>query len=135
MITHHRELRTHDPLWLHERAPRVPYLPLRRDIRADVLIVGGGITGAMLAQTLAADGFDVALVDRRVPAQGATAASTALVLYEIDTPLITLRERIGIADATRAWQRSRLAVDGLRATFRTLGIAAQSRDSLYLAGN
>jgi len=108
---------------------------MRRTVHTDVLIVGGGITGAMLAQTLAADGCEVVLVDRRVPAQGATAASTALVQCEIDTPLTALRERIGVADATRAWQRARLAVDGLRATFRTLGIAAQSRDSLYLAGN
>jgi glycine/D-amino acid oxidase-like deaminating enzyme len=135
MITHHKKLRTHDPLWLHERAPAVPYGTLQRDISTEVLVVGGGITGAMVAQALAAEGFDVVLLDRRVPAHGATAASTALVQHEIDTPLIELRDRIGAADATRAWRRSRLAVDQLRTTFRLLGIAAQSRDSLYLAGN
>jgi len=135
MITHRKKLRTHDLLWLHERAPHVPFRAMRRDVRTDVLIIGGGITGAMLAQTLAAGGFEVVLVDRREPAHGATAASTALVQYEIDTPLIELRRKIGARDAARAWQRARLAVDGLRATFRALGIAAQSRDSLYLAGN
>ncbi len=135
MITQRKKLRTHDSLWLHERAPAVPFRAMRRDVHADVLIVGGGITGAMLAQTLAADGFAVVLVDRRAPGQGATTASTALVQYEIDTPLTELRRRIGAADARRAWQRARLAVDALRATFRRLGIPAQDRDSLYLAGN
>jgi len=135
MITHRKKLRTDHSLWLHERAPHIPYQALRRDVSADVLIIGGGITGAMLAQTVTAEGFDVVLVDRRAPGQGSTAASTALVQYEIDTPLLELRERIGVADATRAWRRARLALDSLRATFRQLGIAAQSRDSLYLAGN
>src|SRR5882724_2650720 len=135
MVTDRKTLRTDYSLWLHERAPRIPYRTLRRDVSADVLIIGGGITGAMLAQTVTAEGFDVVLVDRRAPGQGSTAASTALVQYEIDTPLLELRERIGVADATRAWRRARLALDSLRATFRQLGIAAQSRDSLYLAGN
>src|SRR5579871_2138363 len=91
MITHRRNLRTHDSLWLHERAPHIPYRALQRDVSTEVLIIGGGITGALLAQVLAADGFEVVLVDRRVPGQGATAASTALVQYEIDTPLSALR--------------------------------------------
>ena len=35
----------------------------------------------------------------------------------------------------RAWRRARLALDGLLTVFRTLGIEAQRRDALYLAGN
>jgi glycine/D-amino acid oxidase-like deaminating enzyme len=57
------------------------------------------------------------------------------VQYEIDTPLLELRRKIGARNAARAWRRARLAVDSLRATFRRLAIEAQSRDALYLAGN
>jgi glycine/D-amino acid oxidase-like deaminating enzyme len=135
MITQRKTLRTPGPLWLHERSPRLPYRRPTRDLRADVLIVGAGITGAMTAQALSEAGFDVVVVDRRAPGQGSTAASTALVQYEIDTPLLELQRKIGARNAARAWRRARLAVDSLRATFRRLGIEAQSRDALYLAGN
>ena len=127
-------LRTHGTFWLHERAARVPYRRLTRDLRTDVLVVGAGITGAMVTTALNEAGLDAIVVDRRAPARGATAASIALVQYELDSPLLELREAIGAQNAARAWRRARLALDNLRALFRRLGIAAQSRDGLYLAG-
>jgi glycine/D-amino acid oxidase-like deaminating enzyme len=135
MITRKRKLRTGGSLWKHLRAPRVPVRGLTRDVHADVLIVGAGITGAMIAEALAEAGLDTVVVDRRRPTDGSTTASTALVQYEIDKPLIELTEKIGKRDAVRAWRRSRLAVASLHAFFRERGIEAQQRDSLYLAGN
>ena len=135
MITRKRKLRTEGSLWQHLRAPRVPCRALKRDARADVLIVGAGITGAMIAEALAEVGLDIIVVDRRKPTDGSTTASTALVQYEIDKPLIELTEKIGKRDAVRAWRRSRLAVAALHAFFRERGIDTQQRDSLYLAGN
>jgi glycine/D-amino acid oxidase-like deaminating enzyme len=89
----------------------------------------------MVSQELSESGFDVLLVDRHNPADGSTAASTALVQYEIDTPLQELRKKIGSANATRAWRRARLAVDNLKSIFDRLGIQAEQRDALYLSGN
>ena len=88
MVTRKRKLRTDGSLWQHLRAPRVPYRRLTRNLQTDVLIVGAGITGAMIGETLAEAGLAVVVVDRRVPATGSTIASTALVQYEIDTPLL-----------------------------------------------
>jgi glycine/D-amino acid oxidase-like deaminating enzyme len=135
MVTRKRKLRTDGSLWQHLRAPRVPYRALPRDQRADVLIVGGGITGAMIAEMLAEAGLDVIVADRRAPTRGSTIASTALVQYEIDTPLVELKRKIGAADAVRAWRRSRLAVSSLSAFLRERGLEAQARNALYLAGN
>ena len=135
MVTRRRKLRTDGSLWQHLRAPRVPYRALPRDQRTDVLIVGGGITGAMIAEMLTEAGLDVIVADRRAPTQGSTIASTALVQYEIDTPLIELKRKIGAADAVRAWRRSRLAVSSLHAFLRERGLEAQARNALYLAGN
>ena len=60
----------------------------QKDIETDVLIIGAGITGAMIADALTQAGFRVVMVDRRHdPVKGSTVASTALVQYEIDTPL------------------------------------------------
>ena len=88
----------------------------------------------MIGEALSAAGIDVVIVDRRGPVQGSTAASRALVAYELDAPLIELRRKIGKRNAMRAWQRSRLAVASLRALLRERCLEAQARDSLYLAG-
>ena len=88
---------------------------LARDIKTDVLVIGAGITGALIADALTSAGVEVAVVDKRGLAKGSTVASTALVQYEIDTPLITLTRKIGKEKAVRAWRRSRLAVEALAA--------------------
>ena len=100
-----------------------------------MLIIGAGITGAMVADALTALGMTVALVDRRGPAKGSSVASTALVQYEIDTPLSKLSRMIGKRDAIRAFRRSRLAVDALAGRLGELGVDFQRRNTLYLAGN
>jgi glycine/D-amino acid oxidase-like deaminating enzyme len=98
--------------------------------------MGAGITGATIADVLASEGMKVALVDRRGLAHGSTIASTALVQYELDTPLIELTRKIGREDAVRAWRRSRLAVEMLAARLQELRVPdIARRNSLYLAGN
>ncbi len=136
MVTKPKDLRTGRSVWQQHHAPPVPHRPLKRDLETDVLVIGAGITGAMVADALRGTGLRVAVVDRRGPAKGSTTASTALVQYEIDTPLIKLARKIGQRDAERAWRRSRLAVDAITARQRELGVAdVAMRDSLYLAGD
>ena len=136
MVTTHRDLRTGRPIWAGRRARLVPHARLAHDIETDVLIIGAGITGAMIADALASDGVKVVIVDKRGLAKGSTVASTALVQYEIDTPLTVLTRKIGKEKAVRAWRRSRLAVGALAARLAELGVSdVARRDSLYLAGN
>jgi glycine/D-amino acid oxidase-like deaminating enzyme len=136
-VTRKLDLRTGKPVWSAYRAPAVPIGKLRRDVRTDVLVIGMGVSGAMAADALTAAGLDVVLVDRRGPLKGSTAATTALVQHEIDTPLVLLAERIGRAKAERAWRRSRLSTLNLKARIDELGIDCRlaPRPSLYLAGN
>jgi glycine/D-amino acid oxidase-like deaminating enzyme len=136
VVTKARDLRTGRSIWEGRRTLRVPHGPLARDIETDVLVIGAGITGAMVADALAASGLNVAIVDKRGLARGSTTASSALVLYEIDTPLIRLAGKIGRRDAARAWRRSRLAVDALAARLGELCVPGiVRRDALYLAGD
>ncbi len=136
MVTNSKDLRTGRSVWEFQPAPRVPHARLERNVHADVLVIGAGITGAMVADCLAEAGLKIAIADKRGPAKGASTASTALVQHEIDTPLIHLSRKIGKADAIRAWRRSRLAVDAIAARLGELdGFDVARRDSLYLAGN
>ncbi len=136
-ITKHRDLRTGRPLWLAKRLPPIETAPLVRKVQCDVLVVGAGISGAIIAETLTEAGLRVVIADRRRPVTGSTAASTALLQYEIDMPLFQLANSIGRERAERLWRRSKLAVDALRERTERLGIAAgqATRGSLYLDGN
>jgi glycine/D-amino acid oxidase-like deaminating enzyme len=129
-------LRTGRSIWESVAAPRVPHGPIERNVETDVLIIGAGITGAMVADGLADAGLNVVIADKRGPAKGSTPASTALVQHEIDTPLIHLIRKIGKTKAVRAWRRSRLAVDAIAARLGELDVRdVRRRASLYLAGN
>lgn len=137
MITQHRDLRSGRPIWLGRPASRVKIDLLSDDIETDIAIVGAGISGALMAESLSEAGFRVSIFDRREPVTGSTPASTALLQFEIDTPLHQLARQIGLKDAERAWRRSKLAVDALRERTRELKIACEmrNRNSLYLAGD
>lgn len=130
------DLRTGRPVWSAYRAPAVPTSALTRDVKADVLIIGMGISGAMMAEALTADGHSVICIDRRGPLKGSTAATTALVQFEIDQPLSVLSKMIGKTRAQQAWRRSRLAVSNLAGRIEDLAIDCRLRrtPSLYLAG-
>lgn len=131
------DLRTGQPVWLHYPTPATRCATLHTDISVDVLVVGMGISGAMTADLVSEAGLSVAMIDRRGPAIGSTPASTALIQFEIDQPLTTLRRMIGADKADRAWRRARLAVTNLRDRIEELAIPCHlaSRPTLYLAGN
>ena len=115
--------------------------PPRRDLgenlTCDALIVGAGITGSLVAERLTRQGLDVIIVDRELPGRGSTAASTSMLLWEIDRPLRELSELYGFERASRAYRASRDAVAGLKSLVWRLGIACDMRDknSLYLAAD
>ena len=90
-----------------------------------------------MADALSEAGCRVLVVDRRRPLAGSTTASTALLQYDLDLPLVHLARRIGHARAVRVWRRSKLALDALAERARRLAIDADcvERDSLYLDGN
>lgn len=135
-LTRQLDLRTGRTVWQARRGPSISTKILTRDLRQDVLVIGAGISGAMIAEALTDAGLSVAIVDRRGPLKGSTPASTALLQYELDVPLSRLALRIGQTRAERLWRRSRLSVDALRERSRALGIEADlvNRDALDLEG-
>jgi glycine/D-amino acid oxidase-like deaminating enzyme len=135
--SHKRDLRTGLPLWLAKKPT-----PFRIDetvagIRADVVVVGTGISGALVADALTQAGYAVLALDRREPMSGSTPASTALLPFELDTPLIELSRRIGKSDAARAWWRSAQAVRALQERIDDLDIRCgfAEKSMIYLPGN
>ena len=93
--------------------------------------------GAVIAERLADGSRSVALFDRRPPACGSTAASTAQVMWAIDVPLLHLSARIGEVEAARRWRRVFEAVHSLSDRIAGLGDAGKrvERLTLYLEGD
>lgn len=117
------------------RLPRPTRHLLTDNIRCEALIVGCGITGALMAERLTRQGLDVVLVDRELPGHGSTAASTAMLLWEIDRSLSELTDLYGFERAVRAYRASFDAVGGLQDLMRDLALPCEMRrkSSLYLA--
>jgi glycine/D-amino acid oxidase-like deaminating enzyme len=135
-LTTKKDLRSGTPVWMAYPRRIASAKRITRDLKTDVLVVGAGISGALIAYTLARDGHKVAVVDRRGPLMGSTPASTALLLFEIDTPLIHLKRKIGVRPAERAWLKSKSALDALYELTRRekIDAAMSLRSSVYLAG-
>lgn len=116
------DLRTDYPYWLLRHGIIHSYPSLRHDTRADIVIIGGGISGALTAWYLSREGFDTLLVDRRHIGMGSTAASTSLLQYEIDTPLCELVKKVGEKNAVKSYHLCREAIDTLGNIFDALKI-------------
>ncbi|HEY1921597.1 MAG TPA: FAD-dependent oxidoreductase [Tepidisphaeraceae bacterium] len=131
------DLRGGQSLWINLGNECLLRPPLQDSIQCDVLIIGSGITGAMLAWHLAGRKLDVVVIDRRPIAAGSTPASTALLQYDIDTPLVKLRRKLGREHADAAYKSSRKAISDAAALVRHLGSDCDfaQRPSLYLAKN
>lgn len=137
-LTRHRALRSGRTVWAEYGGLSTTTTVLRRDAYADVVIVGAGISGALMAHSLIARGLDVALLERQpAPLRGSTMASTALLQFELDVPLSVLIDRVGERTARRAWQRSWRGVQSLRRLVANERIRCSWRNcsSLYLAGS
>jgi len=132
-----RDLRTGTPFWLRRGDVRVAASPLGANISVDVAVIGAGVSGSLVADALLRSGKSVAVLDRRGPVKGSTPASTALLQFEIDQPLIHLMRKIGRERAVRAYWRSATAVDFLRGRIDDLGLRCsfRERQTIYLPGN
>jgi len=132
-LTERRDLRGGRPCWTFDERQRVASDALP-DTPVDVAIVGAGVMGAMLAERLTRAGKRVVLLDRRPPAHGSTAASTALVMWSADVPLSRLSAQVGPEEAARRWRRAYAAVQALGEDAAALDCDWTARPELYLAG-
>jgi glycine/D-amino acid oxidase-like deaminating enzyme len=129
-------IRSSEPYWLMRNGIGDAH---RNDAGTDfdLAIVGAGISGALVADALIATGRRIVVIDASEPALGSTAASTALLQYEIDAHLSDLARALGAARATLAYRACAAAIPMLEARYPELLPLAdfERRESLYLASD
>ncbi|MGE3109006.1 MAG: NAD(P)/FAD-dependent oxidoreductase [Phycisphaerales bacterium] len=121
------------PFWLLRAGIRSVAPPLTKDATADVLVIGSGITGSLVALALAERGLRVIVVDRRDLCTGSTMASTALLTYELDAPLYRLESSVGSAIARAAYGAGLAALECLRRRAQQLEVPLIAAPSVLFA--
>ena len=122
------------PFFLIKDGLPFDYPALQRSIKTDVLIIGGGISGALVGYYLTNAGVEAVVVDSRTIGLGSTCASTSLLQYEIDTPLSVLIDKIGVRSAVSAYKLCEKAIGKLAAIDKKTGCGEfEYKKSLYYA--
>lgn len=131
------DIRSNEPFWLVKNGIIHAYPSLREDLDCEVLIVGGGITGALMAHACVKKGYDTVLIDKREIANGSTSATTSMLQYEIDVPLYKLKEKIGEPGAVASYRACRDAIYRLEDLVKEIGSSCgfERKESVYFAGS
>ncbi|WP_316819610.1 FAD-binding oxidoreductase [Pedobacter gandavensis] len=129
-------IRSNEPFWLVKNGLLHTYPSLRENIICEVLIVGSGITGALMAHSMIKQGYDTVLIDKREVVHGSSSATTSMLQYEIDVPLYRLIDMVGAQGAIASYKACRDAIYTLRDLVAEIDSACgfEQKDSLYFAG-
>lgn len=129
------DLKSNEPFWLLKNGLLASYPSLKSNESCDVLIVGGGITGSLIAHQMIEDGYDTILIDKREICNGSTSATTSMLQYEIDVPLYELIEQIGEKGAVLSYNACSDAIDKIEKLAKLIRSDAgfKRKKSLYYA--
>ena len=130
-------LRTFESFSLLKNGLLYSYPSLQHDIESDIVVIGGGITGALISHALMEKGYKVLLLDKRDIAQGSSAATTGLLQYEIDVPMIDLANMIGEDAAVLCYKAGIKAINALASLVdeHHIECSFKLKESLYIAHN
>jgi glycine/D-amino acid oxidase-like deaminating enzyme len=130
-------VRSNEPFWLIKNGLLYTYPSLRENITCEVLIVGGGITGALMAHSFVERGYQTVLIDKREIANGSSSATTSMLQYEIDVPLYKLSSMIGEEGAAGCYRACRDAIYKLSDLVERINSPAgfEKKESVYFSSN
>jgi glycine/D-amino acid oxidase-like deaminating enzyme/nitrite reductase/ring-hydroxylating ferredoxin subunit len=90
------------PYWI-ESSPLPHFGPLDQHEDADVVVIGGGLTGLTAAYLLLSTGRSVVLLERRRAAESDTAHTSAHLTMVTDLPMTDLVKQFGRDHAQASW--------------------------------
>jgi gamma-glutamylputrescine oxidase len=112
---------------------RVPRSPLQARKTADVVVIGGGITGCRAALELAKKGMRVCVLEKDRIGAGASGRSGGQVLPGFGADLDVLETLFTRSDVAKLWNLTLEGVETMKSTIRHYGINCDYRDGHYTA--
>ncbi|WP_026575603.1 NAD(P)/FAD-dependent oxidoreductase [Bacillus sp. UNC438CL73TsuS30] len=116
--------------------PDAPSYPaLEEDLSCDVLVIGGGSSGAQCAYYLADTNLDVAVIEKSTIGSGSTSTNTALLQYSGEKMFTDLINTFGIDYIEKHLQLLKEAIDEIEKASNSVSIDCEfnRRDTLYSA--
>ncbi|MBR5539916.1 MAG: FAD-dependent oxidoreductase [Clostridia bacterium] len=103
-----------DSFWT--KSVTLPSFPaMKHDIRADVLIIGGGLTGLLCAYQLQRAGLDVVVVEANTIGSGVTGRTTAKITTQHGACYHIVAKRYGMHVARQYYEANREALEAYNA--------------------
>lgn len=109
------------PFWLALNPLYNYYNPLKKNLNTHTVIIGSGITGALVSHTLCSLGIPCVMIDKRTIGTGSTIASTSQLQYEIDVPLTDLIKKIGEEKAVEAYKYCLQSITDVEQVYKAIG--------------
>ncbi|HMZ48231.1 MAG TPA: FAD-binding oxidoreductase [Flavobacteriales bacterium] len=108
--------------------------PLRKDIRADVLIVGAGAAGISAALHFVGKGVKGVVLERNILGGSTSGKSAGFLTPDSELELSQLIRRFGVHGARDLWSVPTKGIERMRSTITDHGIDCdlQRQDSLFL---
>ncbi|KGP92507.1 amino acid oxidase [Pontibacillus chungwhensis BH030062] len=124
-------------LWMDTLKQAKSYPRITENMTCDVVVVGGGVSGAIISRELVEAGIDTIVVEKRKVGHGSTSANTGLLQFSNDKPLTSCIETYGEEHGLRYYQLCLAGIDKVEALARECTIDPEfiRRDSLYYASS
>lgn len=108
------ELTSGNIFWKEKDEIKNTYPYLTHDTTCDVLIVGGGINGAITAYFLAKEGANVVVCEKNIIGYGTTIASSATLDFDTGIELYKLEKLIGENEARKMYTLYKDAIEDIK---------------------
>lgn len=125
----------HGTTYWHQTQKDIEYPQLSKDESTEIVIIGAGMSGALIAYELLKEQHNIILIDKDIPGHGSSDGNTGLIQYNSDESLHDMIKTHGEHKAVDFYRLSMTGINLLHqiADELTEDTGYAKRDSLYLS--
>lgn len=110
-----------DCIFIKENKNFKQYNYLTEDIECDVLVVGGGVTGAIMGHYLTKSNINTVIIEKSRVGHCSTSITTSLLQYELDSNARELKANLSEENIVKAYDLGLFAIDEIDKMIKEIG--------------